>query len=184
MSEVIIDVRERDEYAAEHVENSINVPLSVFATVVPGVLNQLTDRKIVFMCRSGMRAQQAKNIAANMGYNDVHTYSVFDGGLVQWMKDGKPVKRGGNAQALPLNRQVQITVGLMTAAFGAMGMWVDPLWSLVAGAMGAGLLVAGATGWCAMATFLAAMPWNKAGKAKGGARPMCASNSSSPGCNS
>ena len=59
MSEVIIDVRERDEYLQQHVQNSIKVPLSVFTAVVPGVLNQLRDREIRFMCRGGARATQA-----------------------------------------------------------------------------------------------------------------------------
>ena len=46
MSEVIIDVRERDEYELEHIEHSINVPLSSFSTVVPGVLPNLKIEKL------------------------------------------------------------------------------------------------------------------------------------------
>lgn len=40
MTEVILDVRERDEFEAEHVPGSISVPLSHLDSVAPGVLDQ------------------------------------------------------------------------------------------------------------------------------------------------
>jgi len=162
MSEVIVDVRERDEYAIQHVENSINVPLSVFGTVAPGVLNQLQDRKIVFMCHSGVRAEQAKNMAKGLGYNQEHEYACYDGGIVQWIKSGKDVVKGKSAGSMPLQRQVQLVIGFLVISFGVLGMWVNPWFSVAAAATGFGLFIAGATGYCLMAKFVAMMPWNKA----------------------
>jgi rhodanese-related sulfurtransferase len=38
MKSIIIDVREDDEYSAEHIENSIHIPLSSFDKKAPSVL--------------------------------------------------------------------------------------------------------------------------------------------------
>lgn len=161
MSEVIIDVRERDEFAIEHVEHSINVPLSVFAMVAPGVLNQLKDKKIMFMCFSGMRAAQAKSLASNMGFNEEHEYLSFDGGLKQWKSEGRAVVAGNSQALLPLQRQVQIIIGGLVMTFGALGMWYEPWFSVAAAATGLGLFLAGVTGYCLMAQIVGMMPWNR-----------------------
>lgn len=161
MSEVIIDVRERDEYAIEHVKDSINVPLSVFTMVAPGVLNQLKDRKIRFMCRSGMRAQQAYEQAKGLGFDDAHVYSVYPGGIMAWIEAGHEVSSAGKSP-LPLMRQMQLVMGVMFMVFAALGTFVDPLYSAVTIAFGFGLFMAGATGNCAVAGILARAPWNKA----------------------
>lgn len=92
MTEVIIDVREHEEYKMQHIKDSINVPLSIFSTVVPGVLNLLKDRKIVFMCHSGIRAMQASEQVKQLGYNDEHEFSIFPGGIMQWIENGHPVQ--------------------------------------------------------------------------------------------
>jgi len=162
MSKVIIDVRERDEYAIEHVEHSVNVPLSVFSNVAPGVLKQLEDRDILFMCHSGIRAAQARKLAAELGYHNEHTYDVYEGGLLQWMKDGKDVIKGNSKSKLSIQRQVQLIVGLLVIVFGVMGLYINPWYSIAGAAMGAGLFVAGATGYCLMAQMVGWMPWNKA----------------------
>ena len=161
MSEVIIDVRERDEYAIEHVQHSINVPLSVFAMVAPGVLNQLKDKKILFMCFSGIRAIQAKSLASNMGFNAEHEYSFFEGGLKQWKIDGHEVIQGDSKALLPLQRQVQLIIGALVMIFGGLGMWYEPWFSVAAAATGLGLFLAGATGYCLMAQIVGLMPWNR-----------------------
>ena len=162
MSEVIIDVRERDEYEIEHIEHSINVPLSSFSTVVPGVLTQLKDRKIIFMCRGGLRAQQAYEQAKGLGFNDAHTYSIFEGGIVKWKETGKPIMQKTGKTPLPLMRQMQIAMGILFMLFASLGAFIDPLFSTVTILFGAGLFLAGLTGDCAVAGVLAKAPWNKA----------------------
>jgi len=162
MSNVIIDVREKDEFSIEHVENSINIPLSSFSHAAPGILNQLRDRKIVFMCRSGARAQQAQMIANGLGFDDAHEYEIYKGGIIQWKKTGEETVSSNTAKApLPLIRQVQIVIGVLTMTFALLGVYVDPIYAYAAAAMGAGVLLAGATGFCALATFMAKLPWNK-----------------------
>lgn len=173
MSEVIVDVRERDEFALERVDHSVNVPLSVFTSVAPGVLTQLKDRRIIFMCRGGARATQALEIAKQMGFNDVHSYSVYPGGIQQWKKSGLPVSSAMSGGNLPLQRQVQLTIGAMIIALGIMGYIVHPAFALAAAAVGTGLLVAGATGYCMLANMMAKAPWNRTRGASGNVCVNC-----------
>lgn len=161
MNQVFIDVRERDEFSQEHIEHSINVPLSSFASVAPGVLNVVEDREIVFLCHSGIRSAQAVNLAKEMGYQNEHSYSSYQGGLLEWKKLGKPIQTKTKKITLPIIRQVHLTVGSLIIVFGLLGGFVNSGFAFVAAAMGAGLLFAGATGICAMANVLALMPWNK-----------------------
>ncbi|MDH5545646.1 MAG: rhodanese-like domain-containing protein [Gammaproteobacteria bacterium] len=160
MTRVILDVRERDEYEQEHVKHSINVPLSVFTTVAPGILNQLKDKEIVLMCRSGARAAQALAQAQGLGYNDAHSYSVFPGGIVAWKEQGMEVQAAAKAP-LPLMRQMQIIVGCLLVVFAALGAFVNQWFSVATIVFGGGLLMAGLTGNCAVASLLAKAPWNR-----------------------
>ena len=160
MTTVIIDVRERDEYEIQHIKNSISVPLSNFGTVAPGVLNQLTDRKIQFMCHSGARAQQAFEQAKGLGFNEEHTYSVYPGGIKAWMEEGKDVQKAGKS-AMPLMRQMQVIMGVMFVVFASLGTFVNPLFSAATIVFALGLFYAGLTGDCAVAGALAKAPWNR-----------------------
>lgn len=159
--DVIIDVREKDEFAIEYIENSINVPLSMFTSLAPGILYQLKDKKIVFMCRSGARAGQARNIAQGLGFNDVHTYEVYEGGIIQWQQAGHPVVRKAHGSPLPLMRQVQLVIGLGVVTCAILAVLVNPLFVYGAAAFGAGLTMAGLSGFCPLANLIAQMPWNK-----------------------
>ena len=160
MSEVILDVRERDEFDSEHVENSIHVPLSQFASMAPGVLNQLRERNVAIMCRSGNRAKLALAQIAQLGYGDKIMARVYDGGILAWKQQGKPtIQKTRNH--LPILRQVQLIAGLLVLTGTALGAFFKPGFLFLSGFIGAGLTVAGATGFCGMAILLARMPWNR-----------------------
>jgi len=161
MTEVIIDVRERDEYMIEHIKASINVPLSGFTTIAPGILNQLKDRQILLICRSGIRAAQALEQVKNLGFNDIHSYRVFDGGIVEWKKQGNDVDKAVKAP-LPIMRQMQIIVGVLLVIFASLATFVNSWFSVATILFGGGLLMAGLTGNCAVAGLLIKAPWNKA----------------------
>ena len=163
MSEIIIDVREKDEYQAERIPNSIHAPLSEFRHIAPGILNSVKDKKIIFMCRSGKRAAIALQEAQNLGFNDIHSYRVFDGGIIAWKQQGKPIASGTGFH-LPIMRQVQMIAGLLTAVGSALAYFYSIEWIALSGFVGVGLMVAGSTGFCLMAELLAKAPWNK-GKA-------------------
>jgi hypothetical protein len=59
-------------------------------------------------------------------------------------------------------RQVQIAVGLISAAGAALALTINPLFAIIPLVMGCGLLFAGLTGMCGLALLLAKMPWNRA----------------------
>ncbi len=179
MSEVILDVRERDEYEAEHVEHSINVPLSHFASVAPGVLNQLTERNVAILCRSGNRARLAFDQLRQLGYSDKVAAQVYEGGILEWKRLGKPtIQRQRNH--LPIMRQVQLVAGSTVLATTLLGAFVNPWFLAVAAFFGAGLTVAGSTGFCGMATLLAEMPWNRTVAST--QEELCQVSPSSGGC--
>jgi len=161
MNQVIIDVREEDEFLAEHVEHSINIPLSSFSNLAPGILNQLGERNIVIMCRSGVLAVQAQAMAKGLGFNDAHSYEVYEGGIIQWKKAGHPVVARRVKAPLPLMRQVQLVIGAMLVLFGLLAVLVNPAFAYGAVFIGGGLLLAGATGFCALANLLGMLPWNR-----------------------
>jgi len=167
MDPIIIDVREKDEFAAEHVPGSLCVPLSHFNEMAPGLLQCLGKRRLLFMCRSGKRAGLAQRQLAPLGLGDRIESEVFAGGILEWKKRGRPVVAGKGAP-LPILRQVQLVVGPGVLASVLLSFWVDQRIAWVAAFFGAGLTLAGATGLCPLAELLAAMPWNKAGPAKSG----------------
>jgi len=113
------------------------------------------------MCRSGARAKLAYEGIQRLGFGDKVALTVFDGGILEWKKQGKPttVRKRGH---LPIMRQVQLAAGLMILASVAAGFWLAPAFFGVTVFVGAGLTVAGSTGFCGMANLLALMPWNKA----------------------
>lgn len=159
--QVIIDVREQDEFDAGHVENSVNVPLSRFATMAPGVLYQVRDRDVVLMCYSGKRASNAHQLSQNFGFSQSKDYVVYEGGIKAWIAQGKPVVQTKKSK-LSLMRQTQLVMGVLVVAFSVMSVTVDAGYGILAAGMGMGMMFAGLTGNCIMANAVARMPWNKA----------------------
>jgi len=64
-------------------------------------------------------------------------------------------------QPLELMRQVQLAAGGLVLLGVALGFLVGPGFFALSGLVGAGLMMAGATGWCGMARLLQHMPWNR-----------------------
>ena len=58
-------------------------------------------------------------------------------------------------------RQVQITAGSLVLIGLLAGVLASPWALILSGFVGAGLVFAGASGWCGMAVLLARMPWNR-----------------------
>ncbi|MCM0599860.1 rhodanese-like domain-containing protein [Periweissella fabalis] len=71
----LIDVREPAEFAAGHIAQAVNVPLSTIASY-----QGAKDEELYVFCRSGNRSQQAANTLATMGYQPTNV----DGGILNW----------------------------------------------------------------------------------------------------
>jgi rhodanese-related sulfurtransferase len=162
MTSVIVDVREKDEFDAEHVENSIHVPLSRFQEQAPALLHTLAanpeGKSVILMCQSGKRASLAS--AQAVRFSTPISIEVFHGGIQAWKTQGRPTvstKRGH----LPIMRQVQLVAGSLVLLGSLLAYFASPNFLVVTGFVGAGLIFAGASGFCGMAELLAKMPWNR-----------------------
>lgn len=150
----LVDIREPDEYAREHIDGAVSMPLS---RLEAGGLTLETHGDVVFHCKSGMRTNS--NCARLAAHVDGPAF-MLEGGLEAWKQAGLPVRADAKAP-LELNRQVQITVGVLILAGAALGALVHPAFFALSALMGAGLTFAGVSGWCGMAQLLARAPWNR-----------------------
>lgn len=150
----LIDIREADEFAREHIGGAVSIPLS---QVEQADVKIEAGRTAVFHCKSGMRTEaNCARLASRIDGDAL----LLDGGLDAWKKAGLPVSDNAKAP-LPMNRQVQITAGTLVLAGALIGTFIHPAGYALSGLIGAGLIFAGASGWCGMANVLAAMPWNR-----------------------
>ena len=75
----LLDVREPDEYAEWHIENSVNIPLGDLAKEEN--LSQIPkDKEIITICPHGNRATDGRYMMERYGYN----VKVLEGGLIAW----------------------------------------------------------------------------------------------------
>lgn len=150
---VLLDVREAAEYKATHILGSHWIPLGQISAAR---LPRGHHKKILIHCQAGKRGEKAcTTLMAEQ--SDLDVYNI-EGGLNAWAAAGLPMQTG---TVLPLNRQVQVAVGLLLVLFTVAGFGVHPVFHILAGLMGLGLINAGVTGWCGMAMVLAKMPWNR-----------------------
>lgn len=147
----LIDIREADEHAREHILVAQNVPLSRLDRLDVG-----SAPEVIYHCRSGNRT--AANGARLAQAADRPAY-VLEGGIDAWRKAGLPVAVD-RRQPLELMRQVQLAAGALVLLGVLLGFLVAPAFFGVSAFVGVGLMTAGATGWCGMARLLARMPWN------------------------
>ncbi len=151
-SVAIVDVREPIEFATGHIPGSRNLPLASLAGA------DLPPGPIVLVCNSGNRSQRALAQLRRRGHSQ--GVADLDGGLMAWEQLSLPLERSPSAP-LPLMRQVQIAAGSLVLLGVVLSQTVAIGWIWLSGAVGAGLVVAGITGFCGMARLLAAMPWNR-----------------------
>ena len=153
----LVDIREADEYARDHVLGALSAPLSAFEAAD---LTLEAEQDVIFMCRTGNRTgvncRRLADRVAGPAY-------VLDGGLDAWKKAGLPTRTDARAP-LELMRQVQMAAGGLILVGGLLGVTVHPAFWGLSAFVGAGLFVAGATGFCGMARLLGLAPWNRAPK--------------------
>nr|WP_320024657.1 rhodanese-like domain-containing protein [uncultured Acetobacterium sp.] len=75
---VLLDVREKAEYADRHIPNSINLPLSNIGAVTQVVPDK--NETIFVYCLSGGRSANAAAQLVKMGYKNIYNL----GGISSW----------------------------------------------------------------------------------------------------
>ena len=152
----LIDIRDADEHAREHIPGAVNLPLARIEQLAQ------KDCPVIFHCRSGMRteANAARLEAASGG-----ACYIVAGGMDAWRAAGLPTRLDRH-QPIEIMRQVQLVAGALVLLGVALGFLVAPGFFAVSAFVGAGLMLAGATGWCGMANLLRLMPWNRRSPAR------------------
>jgi rhodanese-related sulfurtransferase len=84
---VVLDVRAGDEFAAGHLPNSRNIPVSDLEKRV-GELP--AGKPVIVVCASGSRAGKAAATLRKAGRSDVF---CLDGGISGWQQAGLPITR-------------------------------------------------------------------------------------------
>ncbi len=152
----LLDVRTPGEFSTARVPGARLIPLDDLDAAA--FLKQHPAEKTIYvLCQSGGRARKAIEKFQRAGFDRC---VLVMGGTQAWMDAGLPVIRG-ESNTLPLMRQVQITVGLVSATGAALALTVDPWFAVLPLLTGCGLLFAGITGFCGLASLLAKMPWNR-----------------------
>ena len=156
---VLVDIREADEHAREHIAGARHHALSRIDQTSP---IRDGDDVVIFHCRSGARTKGNATRLAAAGPK-CETY-ILEGGLDAWKKAGLPVALD-RSQPIDIMRQVQIAAGSLVLLGVVLGFLVNPVFYALSGFVGAGLLFAGVSGFCGMARLLGVMPWNRQAQA-------------------
>lgn len=86
----VIDVREADEFAAGHLPEAKNLPLSKLADRA-GEIEKLKDKAVIVCCASGMRSIKACGELKKLGFAKLYNLA---GGVDAWVGAGYPIKKG------------------------------------------------------------------------------------------
>ena len=78
--EIILDVREQEEYDTKHIPDAILLPVGMIdEDTAEGVIPE-KDSVVLVYCRSGNRSKTASNKLAQLGYTQVYEF----GGINDW----------------------------------------------------------------------------------------------------
>lgn len=88
-ADLLLDVREADEYATGHLPGAMLVPRGILEFKLSSTPELgARDRKVVLYCKTSGRAALAALAMQEMGYIDVQSIA---GGFEAWAAAGKPV---------------------------------------------------------------------------------------------
>ncbi|EED32360.1 rhodanese domain protein [gamma proteobacterium NOR5-3] len=90
-ADVLIDVREGNEFREGHLAGAVNIPRGLLEFILStDEALQDRSRSVVLYCKSSGRAALAAKTMQEMGY--LHVSSI-EGGFDAWKNAGKPVAR-------------------------------------------------------------------------------------------
>jgi rhodanese-related sulfurtransferase len=154
----VLDVRSPAEFETTHIAGSYNLPLDLVGEHAVQLAARL-DRKVVLVCQSGVRADQARQRLAGTGMDNLH---VLKSGVPGFAAAGGQVVHGRPRWAL--ERQVRLVAGSLVLAGVLASHWA-PKSVLLAGGIGAGLTASALTDTCTMGRLLSALPHNRGAQA-------------------
>lgn len=157
---ILIDVREPEEHAREHITGAQSLPLSRFDPAHAATLVR-PGQKLVLHCKGGHRSADAARRCIAQAQAGIPIVSM-SGGINAWKGDNLPVEVNTKVFGISIMRQVQMVAGGGVLLGCALAWWVHPYFLGIPAFFGAGLFFSGASGTCPMASLLSLLPWNKA----------------------
>jgi len=154
---IIVDVREPDEHARERIAGAKSVPLS---SLTAASIAALGSKSVVVHCKSGRRSADAAMRCAELTSRGISVANLR-GGIDAWKAQGLPTFVDTMRPRMSVMQQTQLVIGIGVLVGTALGTAVHPWLLAIPAIMGAGLIVAGATGTCGLAVVIGKMPWNK-----------------------
>lgn len=88
-SEIILDVREPEEYSEGHIPGSLNIPVGIVGSRAEELKKY---EKVYVHCRSGKRADMAMQVLESKGLKNL--VCITDGGMLDWAAAGYPMDHG------------------------------------------------------------------------------------------
>jgi rhodanese-related sulfurtransferase len=85
----VVDVRSAEEFATGHLIGAKHVALEQLSTALSQTIPD-KKRPLILVCASGMRSQKAQRMAAQMGYEQVHS---LGGGVRNWQEANLPLEK-------------------------------------------------------------------------------------------
>ena len=101
----LIDVREKEEFEAGHIESAESIPLSSFRENFSKFLKD-PGEKIVLTCRSGGRSMAAAKFLESRGFMDLTNH---EGGATEWTVEGYPLSGSGKVIPSCLRQMPDLT---------------------------------------------------------------------------
>ena len=83
---IVVDVRESGEWKSGHIPGARHIPLAQLKAQLPTLLS---EKEVIFVCRSGARSASATAALAGAGHGRALNMS---GGMVAWTRAGLPTK--------------------------------------------------------------------------------------------
>lgn len=90
MADVVLDVREPEEFAAGHLPGAVNIPRGLLEFKIAEIPQMNSSQShIVMYCKTDGRCALAAKTLQEMGYEQVKS---LEGGFMAWVAAGKPVE--------------------------------------------------------------------------------------------
>ncbi|WP_051779747.1 rhodanese-like domain-containing protein [Streptomyces sp. NRRL S-241] len=159
----VVDVRTPGEFASGHLPHAVNVPLDRLSRSLEALRQASGAKPLLIVCASGARSENAVATLASHGI----PASSLAGGTAAWAAGGHDLQYpGGGTRARAvwaMERQVRLTAGSLVLLGLALGLLLHPAFSLLAAAIGGGLVFSAVTNTCGMALVLSRLPFNRRG---------------------
>ena len=84
---LVLDVRDKKEFAAGHIVDSVNIPFSALESRL-AELKEYKSRPVVVACKMGQHSGQAGTLLRKNGFEHV---SRLSGGVAEWRNQSLPV---------------------------------------------------------------------------------------------